>query len=73
MLTLKERDLRRLTPTDTDFTAVASEQILFDNLYGRLRAIRVGPDGWIYVGTSSRDGRGTPTADDDRILRIRRM
>lgn len=71
MLTLKEADIRRLTPADEMFTAVASEETLLDNDYGRLRAIRVGPDGWIYVGTSARDGRGSPTADDDRILRIR--
>ena len=39
--------------------------------YGRLRAMTVGPDGAIYVGTSNRDGRGAPRSGDDRILRIR--
>ncbi len=71
MLTLKERDIRRLTPANDDFTAVESEDVLLNNMYGRLRAIRVGPDGWVYVGTSNRDGRGAPVSEDDRILRIR--
>lgn len=42
-------------------------------IYGRLRAMTVGPDGAIYVGTSNRDGRELsrgPRTGDDRILRI---
>jgi glucose/arabinose dehydrogenase len=69
-VTLKESDLRRLTPADPSFTAVADEQILFDGEFGRLRCIAVGPDGALYVGTSNRDGRGDPRSGDDKILRI---
>ena len=39
--------------------------------YGRIRDVIEGPDGFIYFSTSNRDGRGSPQADDDRILRIR--
>jgi glucose/arabinose dehydrogenase len=38
--------------------------------YGRLRTVAVGPDGWLWLATSNRDGRGTPVAADDRIIRI---
>lgn len=35
---------------------------------GRIRVVRVGPDGALYLGTSNRDGRGDPRGEDDRIL-----
>lgn len=37
---------------------------------GRLRDIVVTPDGFLYVLTSNRDGRGFPTQNDDQIVRI---
>ena len=38
--------------------------------YGRIRDVAEGPDGFLYFSTSNRDGRGKPSNDDDRILRI---
>jgi glucose/arabinose dehydrogenase len=51
---------------------IASKQLteFFTREYGRLRAVVVGPDGFLYVSTSNRDGRGQPIESDDRILKI---
>lgn len=37
---------------------------------GRIRAVRAGPDGRLYLATSNRDGRGSPRAGDDRVLAL---
>ncbi len=66
--TLKENDLRRLTFAPDG--SVADEEILYDGEYGRLRDVAVGPDGFVYVGTSNKDTRGNPDDGDDRIVRI---
>jgi glucose/arabinose dehydrogenase len=66
--TLRGQGLRRLT-----FAAdgsVAGEEVLYENEYGRIRDVAVGPDGAVYFTTSNQDGRGTVRSGDDRIMRI---
>jgi glucose/arabinose dehydrogenase len=43
---------------------------LFAGRYGRIRTVVEGPDGALYLLTSNRDGRGSPTGSDDRIVRV---
>lgn len=42
----------------------------FDGEYGRIRPVRLGPEGRIWFGTSNRDGRGSPAPSDDRLIRV---
>ena len=58
----------RLDPNDPN-RVLASER-LFEGRFGRIRDVVPGPDGALYFSTSNRDGRNTPVASDDRILRI---
>ncbi|MFP4039823.1 MAG: PQQ-dependent sugar dehydrogenase [Desulfosudaceae bacterium] len=46
------------------------EKDFFSGVYGRIRAVSAGPDGFLYFATSNRDGRGSPASDDDRIMRL---
>lgn len=54
-------DTRQLTPLLGD---------QYGNGYGRVRAVKEGPDENLYILTSNQDGRGSPTATDDRLLRL---
>ena len=49
---------------------VQSIERLLENRFGRLRDVVSGPDGFVYIATNNRDGRGAPASDDDRILRL---
>jgi glucose/arabinose dehydrogenase len=65
---LRGQALHRLVLRDG---RVVDDQTLLQGRYGRLRTVREGPDGYLYVLTSNRDGRGTPHAGDDRVLCMR--
>lgn len=66
--TLRGMHLRRVRLSGTQ---VITQEALMTERYGRIRDVVFGPDGFLYFTTSNRDGRATPAADDDRILRIR--
>lgn len=53
-----------------DGRKVIKQEDLMDGKLGRIREIEEGPDGYIYFSTSNRDGRGSPSSDDDRIMRL---
>ncbi|OOG77206.1 PQQ-dependent sugar dehydrogenase [Algoriphagus sp. A40] len=72
LTTLKGKSLRILQLSE-DGKSITEEQILFENHYGRLRDVAVGPNGEIYLSTSNKDWNpqpGFPLAGDDKILKI---
>jgi glucose/arabinose dehydrogenase len=68
--TLAAQALLRVTIDGSGSRHVASVERLLEHKYGRLRDVVNGPDGFLYLCTSNRDGRNTPVAEDDRLLRI---
>lgn len=61
---------QRLWHLDLDGEQVVGADTLYAGEYGRLRTARVAPDGSVWLLTSNRDGRGSPVAADDRLLRV---
>lgn len=55
---------------DSSRRRVMSERQYLTGVLGRLRGVCVSPDGRVFVGTSNRDGRGTPRTGDDQIVEI---
>ncbi len=68
--TLRGRHLRVLDINFSPNPQVVSSTPFFTDSYGRLRDVVQGPDGYVYVATSNRDGRGTVNQGDDKILKI---
>jgi glucose/arabinose dehydrogenase len=50
---------------------VIEQEVIVAQVLGRIRAVQMGPDGFLYFTTSNRDGRGTPAPGDDLLLRLR--
>jgi glucose/arabinose dehydrogenase len=68
--TLRGMALLRVTIDGAGARHVASTERLLEGRFGRLRDVLMGPDGYLYICTSNRDGRNTPVAEDDRLIRI---
>jgi glucose/arabinose dehydrogenase len=68
--TLRGTHLLRLRLDPSAPRRIVSQERLLDGRYGRIRDVISGPDGFLYFATNNRDGRGSPTADDDRIARL---
>ena len=58
----------RFDPNDPN--RVAGTERLLAGRFGRIRDVVTGPDGSLYLCTSNRDGRNTPVAADDRIVKL---
>lgn len=41
-----------------------------EDQFGRIRDVVVGPDNFLYITTSNRDGRGTIQPQDDKIIKV---
>jgi glucose/arabinose dehydrogenase len=50
---------------------VVSEEAVFQGELGRIRAVAMGRDGFLYFATSNRDGEGDPALGSDRVFRVR--
>lgn len=61
----------RLWQVPVHGTTVGTPRDWFIGKYGRMRTVVRAPDGNLWVTTSNRDGRGSPAAQDDRILLVR--
>ena len=68
--TLRGTHLLRLVVDSSPERRILSQERLLASRFGRIRDVITGPDGYLYFCTNNRDGRGSPTLDDDRIARL---
>lgn len=74
LTTLKAKSLRVISLNE-DGTQAKSEEIFFENHYGRLRDVCTDAEGSVYISTSNHDWNpqaGFPLIGDDKILKISR-
>lgn len=55
---------------DANGKAVSDPEDIIPDKYGRLRTVALDQEGFLWVTTSNKDGKGQPVPDDDRVLRI---
>jgi glucose/arabinose dehydrogenase len=67
--TLRGKHLR-IMEIDFKEIKVINHYAILSNMLGRIRDVVEGPDGYIYIATSNKDGRGIPALDDDRIVKL---
>ena len=68
--TLAGQHLLRVRFDPNDPNRVAGTERLLAGRFGRIRDVVNGPDGTLYFCTSNRDGRNTPVATDDRLVKL---
>jgi glucose/arabinose dehydrogenase len=68
---LRGQTLYRAVIDPTNPRKILRVEEYMKNTYGRLRDVAEAPDGTFYICVSNRDGRGTPKAEDDRIIKMR--
>jgi glucose/arabinose dehydrogenase len=61
---------QRLWRIPVEGDALGEPEALLEGDFGRIRTVALGPDGALWLTTSNRDGRGDPSDDDDRVIRI---
>ncbi len=49
---------------------LSSHQDYYSGEYGRIRDVTIAPDGRLWFVTNNTDGRGSPSAGDDRIISV---
>jgi aldose sugar dehydrogenase len=71
--TLSRERLLRVVLAPGPQVRVSRADVLIEGTYGSLRDVLVGPDGFIYIGTTNRDGHGgrsKPRPGDDKVIRL---
>ena len=61
---------KRLWRIPVNGAGAGKPEALFNDTFGRLRAVVTTPTGALWISTSNRDGRGEPKPNDDQILSI---